>query len=277
MKTNQKIIVICGPTATGKSDYAVKLAKEINGEIISADSRQIYRGMDLGSGKITHKEMCGIPHYGLDIAHPNDEFSVVDFQKYTEPIIADIFTRNKIPILCGGTGFFIDAVINDRQFPIVPPNKKLRAELGEKSVPELHTLLESLDPTYAKIIDRNNSRRLIRAIEIATAVGFVPPLQKTKSRYQTEIIYLDKPDEELRQRIEKRLIMRLEQGMVNEVRNLHDQGVSWERLESFGLEYRYIAEFLQNKITYEKMLEEIKNKSWQYVKRQRTWFKKYVH
>jgi tRNA dimethylallyltransferase len=268
-----KIIVICGPTATGKSDYAVKLAKEINGEIISADSCQIYRGMDIGSGKITQKEMQGIPHHGLDIRNPDQDFSVVEFQEYAHDIIADIISRGKIPILCGGTGFFIDAVIHDRQFPAVPPNENLRRELSRKTTPELFDILQSLDLKYAKIIDQHNPHRLIRAIEIATELGSVPPLETPKSRYNAEIIYIDKPDPELRERIEKRLITRLDQGMIDEVKNLHDSGISWERLESFGLEYRYVAEFLQEKITHEQMIREIKNKSWQYAKRQRVWFK----
>jgi len=271
-----KIIVICGPTATGKSDYAVKLAKEINGEVISADSRQIYRGMDIGSGKITPKEMNGIPHYGLDIKNPHEDFSVVEFQEYAHNTISNIISRNKVPILCGGTGYFIDAVIHDTQFPAVVPNEKLRKELSIKTTQELFEILQSLDPGYAKIIDQYNPHRLIRAIEIATKLGSVPPLQTPKSRYNAEIIYIDKPDKELRQRIEKRLVDRIGQGMIHEVQNLHDSGISWERLESFGLEYRYIAEFLQDKITKEKMIEEIKNKSWQYAKRQRTWFKKYT-
>ena len=271
-----ELIVICGPTATGKSDYAVKLAKEINGEVISADSRQIYRGMDIGSGKITPKEMQGIPHHGLDIRNPDQDFSVVEFQEYAHGVIADIISRGKVPILCGGTGFFIDAVIYDRQFPSVPPNENLRKALSTKMPEELFTTLQSMDPEYAKIIDQHNPHRLIRAIEVATVLGSVPPLETPESRYDAEIIYIDKPDHELRERIEKRLVMRLDQGMVDEVKNLHDSGISWERLESFGLEYRYIAEFLQDKITYEQMVEEIKNKSWQYVKRQRTWFKKYL-
>ncbi|MBP6889880.1 MAG: tRNA (adenosine(37)-N6)-dimethylallyltransferase MiaA [Candidatus Moranbacteria bacterium] len=314
-----KLIVICGPTATGKSDYAVKLAREINGEVISADSRQIYRGMDIGSGKITPTEMDGVPHYGLDIVDPTEEFSVAQYTQYAQGVIADIITRGKTPILCGGTGFFIDAVIYDRQFPSVPPNAELRKKLDEQSAEELFPLLQERDPDRAETIDRHNKVRLIRALEIIEELGKVPPVTSSlgtgevpkgrrgikdkqntpqspavdssptlgeqkistlretpESRYDAEIIYIDKPDQELRERIEKRLVMRLEQGMVDEVRNLHDQGVSWKRLESFGLEYRYIAEFLQDKITYEKMIEEIKNKSWQYVKRQRTWFKKYL-
>ncbi|MCF7831680.1 MAG: tRNA (adenosine(37)-N6)-dimethylallyltransferase MiaA [Candidatus Pacebacteria bacterium] len=273
----EQIIVICGPTATGKSDHAVQLAKEINGEVISADSRQVYRGMDIGSGKITTDEMQGVPHYGLDIVDPTDDFSVAQYAEYAHNIIDDIIGRGKTPILCGGTGFFIDAVIHDRQFPAVPPNENLRKELSTKTTEELFLQLQSLDSEYANIIDQHNPHRLIRAIEIATELGSVPPLETPKSRYNAEIIHIDKPDPELRERIKKRLITRLEQGMAAEAQHLYDSGVSWERLEGFGLEYRYIAEFLQGKITHEQMIEEITNKSWQYAKRQRTWFKKYVH
>ncbi len=271
-----KLIVIAGPTATGKSDYAVQLAEKVNGEVISADSRQIYRGMDLGTGKITNEEMRGIPHHLLDIKNPEEDFSVAEYKQLTDAAIADVIARGKTPILCGGTGFFIQAVIDDITLPHVPPNPELRAELETHSNEELLIQVKKLDPDRAETIDPDNKRRLIRAIEIASALGHVPKQEVTESPYNLEIIYLDKPDDELRELIEKRLVKRLEQGMVEEVKNLHKNGISWQRLENFGLEYRHIAEFLQDKISYEEMMESIKTKTWQYAKRQRTWFKKYL-
>ncbi len=277
----KKLIVIAGPTATGKSDYAVKLAEALavsaaGAEVISADSRQVYRGMDLGTGKITAAEMHNIPHHLLDVRDPQEDFSVQEYKELADAAIANIIARGKIPILCGGTGFFIQAVIDNITLPHVPPNPELRAELEKIPNEELLNQLKELDPDRAETIDPDNKRRLIRAIEITKTLGSVPKQEKSESPYDLEIIYLDKPDEELRKRIEKRLIDRLEKGMVEEIKNLHEQGIPWERLENFGLEYRFIAEFLQNKISYEEMMESIKNKSWQYAKRQRTWFKKYL-
>ena len=163
----QKIIVILGPTASGKSGLAVKLAKKIDGEIISADSRQVYKGMDIGTGKIIKKEMFGIPHYLLDIKNPKKQFTVMEFKKLAEKKIAEILKKKKIPIICGGTGFYINSVVDDIDFPEIKPDKKLRKELEKKPTEELFKILKKLNPTRAKNIDSKNKRRLIRAIEIA--------------------------------------------------------------------------------------------------------------
>lgn len=269
-----KIYVVCGPTATGKSDYAVELALRENGEVISADSRQIYRGMDLGTGKITHEEMRGIPHHLLDIRDPNEDFSVEEFQKLAFEKIKDILSRNKVPIICGGTGFFIQSIVDNIIFPVAPANPILRAELETKSLPELQEILKTIPTEDGAKIDTENKRRVIRAIELGAALGKIPAVKYGEQKYDFEIIGLDKPDTELQERITKRLTVRLHAGMIDEVKKLHESGVSWERLENFGLEYRFIAEFLQNKISEEQMLETLKLKIWQYAKRQRTWFKK---
>jgi tRNA dimethylallyltransferase len=271
----QKIIVVCGPTATGKSDYAVELAKKNNGEIISADSRQVYLGMDIGSGKITKKEMRGVKHYLLDVANPKRVFSVSSYKKLANKAIEDIVRKGKTPIICGGTGLYIDAVICDTVFPSVPPNKSLRKTLEKLTLEDLQNKLKNLDPKRFDLIDKQNKVRLIRAIEIATALGFVPELKKTKA-YEVEWHYLDFPDEILKERIHERLIKRMKTGMVKEVENLRNQGISWKRLESFGLEYRYLALFLQGKLSKEEMLKELEMAIWHYAKRQRTWFKKYA-
>lgn len=274
-----KIIVVCGPTATGKSDYAVEQAKSPPAgggyEIISADSRQVYKGLNIGSGKITKKEMRGIPHHLLDIASPKRVFTVAQYKKLTDKAISTILKKGKTPIICGGTGFYIDTVIYDQHFPGVKPDKTLRKQLSALPVHELFETLQTLDPDRALEIDSKNSVRLIRAIEIATALGSVPKVARTK-KYDVEWIYLDFPDAVLKKRIHDRLLKRMKTGMVKEVRDLHADGVSWKRLESFGLEYRYLALYLQKKLSKQDMLTQLESAIWHYAKRQRTWFKKYA-
>ena len=177
-----KIIVVLGQTVTGKSDLAVKVAKKINGEIISADSRQVYKGLDIGTGKITQKEMKGVPHHLLDVANPKRRFTVAQYQKLTISAIAEIVRRDKTPIICGGTGFYIDAITKGVVFPEVPPNLKLRKQLNTKSAIALFEVLKKLDPVRAKNIDPKNKVRLIRAIEIAKSLGKVPKIKETKPK-----------------------------------------------------------------------------------------------
>jgi tRNA dimethylallyltransferase len=281
MPTKPKIIVILGPTATGKSDVAVNLAKDINGEIISADSRQVYKGMDLGSGKITKKEMLNIPHHLLDVTKPQTLFTVAKYKKLTDKAIDKIIKKRKTPIICGGTGFYIDSIVKNISFPEVLPNKKLRKQLEKKTTEQLFDILKKLDANRAKNIDKNNPVRLIRAIEIAKELGSVPEIKELPSKYDFIFIGLDLPDEILKERINIRLIKRIKAGMIKEIENLHKNGVSWKRLESFGLEYRQTALFLQNKITLstplktskEQLIENLNREIWNFVKRQRTWFK----
>lgn len=274
MKYNPKVIVVLGPTATGKSDLAVNIAKHFNGEIISADSRQVFKGMDLGSGKITKEEMMDIPHYMLDIVKPNTYFSVAKYKKKADEKIEKIISRNKIPIICGGTGFYIDTVVKNVSLPEVPPNQKLRKNLEKKTADFLFKLLQKLDPERAKNIDRKNKVRLIRAIEISKMLGSVPKIVNNPSKYHFIFIGLDTKDQILKDRISLRLIKRIEAGMIEEIQKLHKNGVSWRRLESFGLEYRQTALFLQGKITKEEMIKNLNIEIWNFVKRQRTWFKR---
>jgi len=273
MKPN--LIVIAGPTATGKTAYAIDLAKKLNGEVISADSRQVYKGINLLSGKVTKKEMAGIPHHLIDAVDPKCSFTVAQYKKLADKAIKDIIARGKVPIMCGGTGFYIDAVIYDTQLPEVPPNTKLRKELSTKTADQLFTILKKLDSARAKTIDGNNPVRLVRAIEIAKALGKVPKLSKPKLVYNVQWVYLDFPDDVLKKRIHTRLIERITQGMVREGKKLHESGVSWKRMETLGLECRSVARHLQNKITKTELISELDNDIWQYVKRQRTWFKRY--
>ena len=270
-----KIIVILGQTTTGKSDFAVEVAKRVNGEIISADSRQVYKGMNLGTGKVTKKEMGGIPHFMLDIISPkNKTFSAGQFQKIAKQKISQILEKKNIPIICGGTGYYIDSLINSLPFPEVLPNKKLRKELEDKNATELFEMLKKIDDTRAKNIDNKNRVRLIRAIEIAKELGQVPKLKKTKKEFETIKIGLAFPDYELKKRIYERLVKRIKKGMIREIEKLHKSGVSWKKLESFGLEYRYVSFYLQKKMDKEEMLEKLFQAIWHFAKRQKTWFKR---
>lgn len=283
MEGRQKILIIVGPTASGKSELAVRLAKQFDGEVISADSRQVYKGLDVGTGKITATEMQGVPHHLLDVASPLRKFTVERYKKLATKAIADIAKRGKVPIVCGGTGFYIDALVDGVVFPDVPPNPKLRAELarlGKKDPSALFAQLKELDPERAEVIDPHNLRRVIRAIEIASTLGKVPKiftLEKTAggSPYDPLFIGISPDAEILRAKIQTRLIDRIEkQGMIEEARALQAGGLSWKRMEELGLEYRYLALFLQGKITREEIIERLGFEIWHYAKRQLAWFKR---
>jgi tRNA dimethylallyltransferase len=282
-----KIIVILGQTATGKSDLAVKIAlrlrsgsstKKYGGEIISADSRQVYTGLDIGTGKITQKEMQGVPHYLLDVANPKRKFTVSQYKKLAEEKIKEIIARGNIPIICGGTGFYIDAITKGIIFPEVPPNIKLRKILEKKEAVELFKILQKLDKKRAKDIkdknEQNNKVRLIRAIEIAKALGKVPKFTEATPPYEFIKIGLFTSCEALKNRINKRLLVRIKNGMLREIENLHKNKLSWRRMEELGLEYRYLALYFQNKITKKEMLIKLNSEIYHYAKRQMTWFKR---
>jgi len=268
-----KLLVILGPTATGKSDLAVALALKFNGEIISADSRQIYKDLDLGTGKITKKEMLGVPHHMLDIVSPKTIYNVAKYKTKVQKIISDIQKRNKLPIICGGTGFYIDAIINNTNLPDVPPNLKLREKLESKSCEQLMLILEKIDKNIIRTIDSKNKRKIIRAIEIAKALGEVPAI-KNEQLYDTLEIGLIMPDKILKERILLRLQNRIKNGMVAEAKKLHKEGLSWARMENLGLEYRYLSRYLNKKIDLDQMISELNSQIWQYARRQKTWFKR---
>ena len=271
----EKVIVILGQTATGKSNLAVQIAKKINGEIISADSRQIYTGLDIGSGLITKKEMKGVPHYLLGVANPKKKFTVVEYKKQAEKKIEDILSRGKTPIICGGTGFYIDAVVNNIVLPEVKPNVKLRKTLNKKSAQELYKMLLKLDKNRAKNIDQKNKVRLVRAIEIAQALGKVPKIKSEKPKYDFIKIGLYSSSDILNKRIEKRIKKMFERNkLVNEVKKLKKSGISDKRIAELGFEYLYPLLFLQKKITKQEMIEKTILGNIQYAKRQMTWFKR---
>jgi len=274
-----RIVCIVGPTAVGKSDFAVEYALQHNGEVISADSRQVYKGLDIGTGKITREEMKGVPHHLLDVVSPSEKFNVDRFKTLAQQAIIDIVSRGKLPIICGGTGFYIDALVNNISYPNVPHNEDLRRELEDMEATNLWNLLFSLDQEYANGLnnsERNNCHRLVRSIEIAKALGKVPKIGRNDSPYDVEWINLKLPPDKLRERINKRLIKRIEMGMIGEVQNLHQNGLSWQRMDELGLEYRYISQYLQNLISKDEMVTKLQFEIWHYAKRQILWFKRYM-
>lgn len=273
MKEKPKIVAIVGPTASGKSDCAVLLAQQFSGEVISADSRQVYRGMDIGTGKITHEEMKGVPHHLLDVASPKRTFTVAQYKQKADAAIGGIIKRGNLPILCGGTGFYIQAVTDGVMLPEVKPNPLLRKQLTKESVDELFLRLKKIDPARAETIDAKNPRRLLRAIEIAEALGKVPE-RKINPPYETLFIGIEAENDILRERIHKRLIARMNQGMMEEVIKLHHEGLSWKRMEDLGLEYRYLARHIQGKLSRDEMLVQLEFEIMHYAKRQYTWFRK---
>lgn len=295
---NNKIIVILGPTASGKSSTAIGLAKKFDGEVISADSRQIYRGMDIGTGKIakdysdksesssllatSYKLQAnfiseGIPHYMIDIINPKTDFSVAKFKKRTERHIKDILKRGKLPIICGGTGFWIQAVVDDVIYPDVKPDWEQRKKLENYSLEKLLEKLKKLDPQRAQTVDTKNKVRLIRAIEICHTLGKVP-ISKYKipnTKYQFLQIGIKREKEILHKRIELNVKKRFKDGMISEVENLKKSGLSWKKIESFGLSYKLIPQYLKGEIpSEEELIEKIYLAEKNYAKRQMTWFKK---
>lgn len=261
-KRKPPVIVILGQTATGKSDLAVKIARNINGEVISADSRQIYKGLDIGTGKITKKEMKGVPHHMLDIANPKRKFTVSEYKNLADRKIREIINDDKVPVICGGTGFYIDAITKGLIFPEVPPDLKLRKKLEKKSEKELFKILAKKDSRRAKDIDSKNKVRLIRAIEIAKYLGKVPSLKARKSPYKFIKIGLSLPSSELKTKVEKRVRGMFKKGLLKEVAKLKKFGISGKRLQELGFEY--------NNPTYEKVVFA----TLKYAKRQMTWFKR---
>ncbi|OGI63501.1 tRNA (adenosine(37)-N6)-dimethylallyltransferase MiaA [Candidatus Nomurabacteria bacterium RIFCSPLOWO2_01_FULL_41_21] len=266
-----KVIVIVGTTATGKSDLGVKIAKKLNppsalsgggGEIISADSRQVYKGLDIGTGKITKEEMKSVSHHLLDVINPKKKFTVFDYQKKAISAMAEIAKKGKVPIIVGGTGFYIDAVTKGVVLPKVPPNHTLRRKLVKNSAIALFLTLKKIDPARAKNIDPHNKIRLIRAIEIAKALGKVPHLAVKPPSYRFIKIGLVLPPDVLKKKVEKRVKKMFTDGLLDEIKKLKRSGVSEKRLREFGFEY--------NNPTPESVI----TNTLKYAKRQATWFKR---
>lgn len=275
MKKN--LIVILGPTASGKTTFATQLAADLDGEIISADSRQVYRGMDIGTGKDFSEFLINgrmIPHHLIDILDPEQEFNVFRFQKQFYEIFNALQRKKILPILVGGTGLYLDAVLTNYVLPQAKIDEHLREELAEKSQTELQGILLAMKPVLHNKTDLEDRNRLLRKIEIEKVRQNPADEEIQRPFIHAGIFGIHWGMAELRQRIAARLQERMENGMIEEVSRLQSLGLSWKRLDSFGLEYRYIARYLQNLITKDEMTAKLQIAIGQFAKRQMTWFRR---
>jgi len=277
-----KVIIIVGPTASGKSALAVELAKQFDGEVVSADSRQVYRGLDIGTNKLPVPLRQGVPHYLIDVESPERTFTAARYKKLATRAVKQILQQRKVPIICGGTGFYIDALLGEAELSPVLPNLALRRALSRLPVRELYEHLVELDPKRAKVIDGENPQRLIRAIEIASSLEGLNPKRLEKPKWKITKIGLRPPSATLRDNIKESVKQRLRQGLIGEVKGLRKGGLSWKRLEELGLEYRIVARLLEargknsalRRAELEKLTTELEMTTWHYAKRQLTWFKR---
>ncbi len=272
-----KLVVVLGPTASGKSGLGIALAQCFNGEIVSADSRQVYRGLDIGTAKVTPEEQTLVPHHLLDVADPHEVYTVAQFQRDAITAINDILERGHQPFLVGGSPHYIQAVVDNLDIPHIEPQPELRAQLEKHPLPELLMQLEELDPQSAATIDRNNPRRVIRALEVCLISGkpFSQQRKMAEPLYRSLLLGIEWPREILYRRIDARVVERMQQGMVQEVQRLLDEGVSHERLEALGLEYRYISRLLRGEFQSEdEMVQRLKYTIHDFTRRQLTWFRK---
>ncbi len=269
--TKHRLIVILGPTASGKSALGVRLARRFHGVILSADSRQVYRGLDIGTAKITKREMRGVPHYLLDIASPKRTLTVAQFQRQAQAVIRRIPLTTPVFIV-GGSPFYLEAILNPRPFPSVKPNIKLRRRLEQLTAAQLFRELRRRDPRRAAAIDPKNKRPLIRALEIIQALGCVPP-RPAASPFRVLKLGIRLPRQELYQRIDQRVDQRLP-AMLQEVKTLHRQGLAWKRLESFGLEYRWMSRAVRNQLPLPDAIQRLKGDIHAFARRQLTWWRR---
>jgi len=270
------LITILGPTATGKTGLAAHLAVKINGEIISADSRQIYRGMDLGTGKDYADYFVDgveIPSHLVDIENAGVHYNVFRFQTDFIRVFSEIQSRNKFPVLCGGSGLYLEAVLKNYRLIEVPPNRELRKELEGKTLEELTGILKNLKPTLHNHTDVETDRRAIRAIEIEKYYAENPQFDSTFPEIRSLNIGIDFDRDLRRQRITVRLKQRLDQGMLDEVQKLLDSGLTPEQLIYYGLEYKYLTLHLTGELSYDEMFRQLEIAIHQFAKRQMTWFR----
>ncbi|MFX3624706.1 MAG: tRNA (adenosine(37)-N6)-dimethylallyltransferase MiaA [Ectobacillus sp.] len=277
---NEKVAVIIGPTAVGKTKLSIELAKRLNGEIISGDSMQVYRGMDIGTAKVTKEEMEGIPHYMIDLKDPDEPFSVAEFQKTVRTRIQEIAKRGKLPIIVGGTGLYIQAVLFDYQFSEAPGDDEYRRTLEELAKREgnevVFARLQEIDPESARRIHPNNVRRVIRALEVFHVTGrrmsALLDEQENKLLYDVALVGLTMEREKLYERINMRVDMMMEQGLLEEVKRLYESGIrNCQSIQAIG--YKELYDYLEGKISLAEAIDTLKLNSRRYAKRQLTWFR----
>ena len=278
-----RVIVIGGPTASGKTGLGVQLAKKVNGEVVSADSMQIYKDMNIGTAKATTEEMDGIKHYLLDFVSPDERYSVAEFKKDAEEKIAEILAKGKVPIVVGGTGLYIDTLVYGIEYPEIEFDEKYRNELLERAETEqglamLYEEAKKLDPEAVKKISENDTKRITRILEIYKATGKNKTEMEKISRlngpkYDYKVFAIDMDREKLYERINLRVDLMIEAGLVDEVKRIVAKYDKFPTAMQ-GLGYKEVVEFLDNKVTYEEMIEKIKQETRRYAKRQLTWFRK---
>jgi len=270
-----KIIAIVGPTASGKTELALRLAEKYSGEIVNADSRQVYRGMDIGTAKPAKDEMKRAPHHLFDIVNPGEEFTLAHYKKIAFETIDDIIKRGKLPVVVGGTGLYVWAIVDNPDIPAVEPDLALRQKLSEISPPELAEMLKTKDPVLAEKTDLKNPRRVIRALEIVLAGGESPFKNKNKlpPRYDVLQIGLTVPREELNARINARVDGQIKRGLAAEVAGLAKK-YSWSLPAMSGIGYKQLGYYLRGEMPLAEAIELVKRDTRRYAKRQMTWFKR---
>lgn len=284
MENKIPILILTGPTAVGKTDLSIKLAKILEGEIISADSMQIYRYMDIGSAKVRPEEMDGVVHHMIDIVDPQEDFSVSEFKEKAEAIIGDIHSRDKFPIITGGTGLYLNSILFDMDFGQSQADPQIRKELEdilqERGLDYLYSLLEDISPETAKRIHKNNAKRVIRAIEIFKSGGNLGDFSndlKPNEKYQAHIVVLNRDRSHLYDRINYRVDLMFDQGLLDEVKDLHERGYTKDMTSMKGIGYKEVLDYFDGLISLEDAKNSIKQSSRRYAKRQITWFKRYPH
>lgn len=284
MENKIPILILTGPTAVGKTDLSIKLAKILEGEIISADSMQIYRYMDIGSAKVRPEEMDGVVHHMIDIVDPQEDFSVSEFKEKAEAIIGDIHSRSKFPIITGGTGLYLNSILFDMDFGQSQADPQIRKELEdilqERGLDYLYSLLEDISPETAKRIHKNNAKRVIRAIEIFKSGGSLGDFSndlKPNEKYQAHIVVLNRDRSHLYDRINYRVDLMFDQGLLDEVKDLHERGYTKDMTSMKGIGYKEVLDYFDGLISLEDAKNSIKQSSRRYAKRQITWFKRYPH
>jgi len=276
-----KIAVILGPTGSGKTDLGIEVAKKYNGEIISADSRQVYRQMNIGTAKPKGEWkngayfVDGVPHYLMDIIDPDENFTVVDFKERAITRIDDILKRGKLPIIVGGTGLYISSIVDNLDIPKVAPDAALRTELERKNPDELAQMLKEIDPESSAKIDLKNSRRVLRALEVAMVSGesFFEQRRKQAPIYEAHEFGINLSREELYRRLDARVDRQIKDGLIDEVKDL-SQKYSWDLPSMSGIGYKQIGYYLRGEMTLEQAIETLKRDTRRYAKRQKTWFKR---
>ena len=278
----QKVIVICGPTASGKTALSIELAKKTNGEIVSCDSMQIYKEMDIGTAKPTKEEMQEIPHYMINTIFPNERYSVADYKKDAKKAIREIIKKGKVPIIVGGTGLYVDSLIYEIEYPDIKFDEKYRQELEEQvrkdGLEKLYNKAKKIDPEAMLKISSNDKKRILRVLEIYKATGKTKTEQERKSREKEPefdyLVYgLNMPREKLYERINLRVDILIKQGLIKEVETIYKKYNEFPTAMQ-GLGYKEVVEYLEGHLTKEEMIEKIKQETRRYAKRQMTWFRK---